>query len=94
MKNKFLHYAEKIERKGVGSLLTWLEDSNFYLAPASTSHHLAEDGGLVEHSINVCEIALKLNLMLGQPVEDESVLIASLFHDLGMHQYFGKDYYV
>lgn len=94
LKKKFLHYAKKVDRVGIDLLLKWLDESDFYLAPASTSYHMAEEGGLVEHSVNVCETALKTNLALGQPVDDESVIISSLFHDLGKHEYYGKKYYI
>ena len=93
LKKQYLHYAKKVERPGMDKLLKWLDESDFYLQPASTSYHMSEEGGLVEHSVNVCEIALKTNLALGQPVDDESVIITSLLHDLGKHEYFGKKYY-
>lgn len=89
----FRQEALKIERPGIRDLLDWLDISNFYDAPASTRYHLACKGGLAEHSINVLEVARKLNTALGEPVHDESVTLVSLFHDLGKHQYYGKDYY-
>lgn len=48
-KNHFLH----IYRPGADKLLAWLEEVGFFTAPASTKHHGAYTGGLVEHSNNV-----------------------------------------
>lgn len=94
LKKRFLILAKKVKREGINELLKWLDDSGFYQAPASTNYHLATEGGLVEHSINVCETALKLNETLDNPVDEESVIIAALFHDLGKHKYYNKDFYV
>lgn len=82
-----------VKREGLDNLLLWLKDSDFYLAPASTRFHLAEPGGLAIHSIHVLNIAKKLNKVLGEPCTEESLIICSLFHDLGKHKYFGKDFY-
>ncbi len=74
-KEKFIEiYNANIERKGAAKLLAWLEKSDFFTAPASTKHHLAYEGGLVEHSVNVfnrfeCE-------------NQETRAICSLLHDL------------
>lgn len=47
-------YRRYIHREGAEALLAWLEqETNFFTAPASTRHHLAYPGGLVEHSLNV-----------------------------------------
>ena len=35
-----------IKRGGIDKLLEWLEQSDFYEAPASTRFHLCEAGGL------------------------------------------------
>lgn len=93
LKKQFLILANGIERPGMDRLLKWLDESGFYKAPASSRYHLAEEGGLVEHSLNVCNRALQVNESLGRPVDEESLTLAALFHDLGKHQYFGKDFY-
>ena len=54
MKEKFIEiYTNNIKRDGADKLLEWLLGSDFFTAPASTRHHLAYKGGLVEHSLNV-----------------------------------------
>lgn len=92
-KERFITEVKKIKRDGINELLEWLEESEFYKAPASTRYHLAYEGGLVEHSLNVLVTARKFNQALNNPVEDESLTLVSLFHDLGKHNYFGKDFY-
>ena len=53
-------YKENIKREGADKLLEYLlsPQSDFFTAPASARFHLSQEGGLVEHSVNVYE-ALK-----------------------------------
>lgn len=66
------------------------------LLPASESHHHAQPGGLLEHTLEVAVNALKIRqgykLPLKSPVEDQirlasvwsyAILIAALLHDVG-----------
>ena len=50
---KFKNHFSYINRPGADKLLAWLEEAGFFTAPASTKHHGAYAGGLVEHSNNV-----------------------------------------
>ena len=70
--------ASNIHRDGIDGLMAWLESTDFYSAPSSTRYHGAEPGGLVAHSIAVYN-----RLKQKQTDEtDETIAIASLFHDL------------
>lgn len=70
--------ANTIHRDGIDSLMAWLESTDFYSAPSSTRYHGAEPGGLAAHSIAVYN-----RLKQKQTDEtDETIAIASLFHDL------------
>ena len=40
-------YRRTIQRSGADDLMSFLERSDFFTAPASSRHHLAERGGLV-----------------------------------------------
>ena len=95
MKDKFIEiYKENIRRPGAEKLLTWLESSDFFEAPASTRYHLSRPGGLVEHSVHVYERLLKLYKVekanpaypgtpyLPTDEELESIAICSLLHDI------------
>ena len=46
-------YKQEIRREGGDALLEYLKKSDFFTAPASTRFHLAEEGGLCAHSLNV-----------------------------------------
>lgn len=93
LKAKFLDiYKQNIIRPGSEELLKWLCSADFFVAPASTRFHLAQPGGLVEHSIHVYERLRSLYLMekarnAGEGAsltqeEEESVAICGLLHDI------------
>lgn len=89
MKTEFIELIRSTQREGVDSLIESLERIGFFTAPASVSHHLNVPGGLLQHSMNVCKVALKLwEVMkemkpgLEERVPRESVIIASLLHDV------------
>lgn len=87
-----------IKRDGIENLLTWLDSTDFYTAPASTKYHGACPGGLVEHCLAVyhelvflmsgyngfvdCEYAPKWHEKSDAKYTMENVAIAALFHDL------------
>lgn len=50
----------------------------YFRAPASKGHHLAHEGGLVEHSINVVDRLLEL----GAFTNEESAYRVGMLHDL------------
>ena len=87
LKDKFVEiYTENIKRPGSEKLLNYLlsENSDFFVAPASTRYHGAYEGGLCEHSIHVYE-CLKSYLERERVKEDynmeysdESIAIVSL----------------
>ena len=88
-KEEFIELLRSTNREGVEDLLVALEDMGFFTAPASANHHLNVEGGLVEHSLNTCKAALMVwEGMIGlepglvKEVERESVIIASLLHDV------------
>ncbi len=71
-----------IHREGLEDLLNWLQKSDFFYAPASTHFHGAYSGGLCEHSLDVYYYAQTLSFLSPQPVSEESLAIAALFHDI------------
>lgn len=86
----------KTRREGMEHLILEMEEGHFFTAPCSgkKKYHLAVKGGLAEHSLNVLRIARKLNKALGSPVDDESIIISALLHDLGKMGDYRKPYYV
>ena len=84
MKEKFLEiYRSYILRPGSKELLEWLEDSDFFEAPASTRFHGSYEGGLCEHSIHVWEELVRLLKAYPEiKVSGETAAIVTLLHDL------------
>lgn len=54
-KDKFIELLRSTNREGVEDLLEGLEKIGFFAAPASSTHHLNIEGGLVQHSLNTCK---------------------------------------
>lgn len=92
MKEQFIKiYKENIRRPGAEKLLAWLENSDFFEAPASTRFHLCRPGGLVEHSIHVYDRLRALFIAEKERMdrcagitseEDETIAICGLLHDI------------
>lgn len=89
-------YKDNIKRQGADSVLAWLEDSDFFTAPASTRFHLAEETGLLQHSINVYKQlgneAWIYEKKTGEKYSSESIAIVALLHDICKANYYKKDY--
>lgn len=81
-------------REGVNELIPALEEIGFFAAPCSTQYHLAKEGGLAEHSLNVCRLALDLMNALCPELPEETVIITSLLHDVGKSGQYGKPNYI
>lgn len=102
MKETFLEiYREHIKRPGADKLLEWLENSDFFTAPASTRFHLCRPGGLLEHSIHVYERLRELylnELDIGDGPhelnerEEETIAICGLLHDICKVDVYKQEY--
>jgi hypothetical protein len=66
------------------------------LAPASSrvEHHSCFPGGLVDHSLRVLHHAIRLMKVYELSLPKESVILTSLFHDLGKVGNETIDYYI
>ena len=80
-----------IHRDGLESLIEWLEKSDFFTAPASTRFHGAYEGGLCQHCLDVYEYAKKLAPLSPVPLNEESLCIAALFHDVCKVNFYKTD---
>ena len=88
-KDEFIQiFSNNIHREGSDALLRWLESTDFFTAPASTRYHSCHEGGLCEHSLNVCH-RLKRVFFGENPIthgdeskEKETVAICGLLHDV------------
>lgn len=91
---KFERLAKMTEKANIEELLQYCRDSDFYTAWASSSYHENRDGGLLQHSLNVCEYSMNLWKTFNSKVDLQSVIFCSLFHDLGKSGLKGDEYYV
>jgi len=76
-------------REGIEYVIEDLEKDGFFEAPASSGHHLNIQGGLCQHSLNVCKAGLMIweGLKTLDPsgvnnVKRKNVIIATLLHDV------------
>lgn len=81
-KEKFLSLLRTVKRDGIENLIDWLITTDFFEAPASTRFHESFDGGLLQHSLNVFYSLYRLNKDLDLNLNDESIVITALLHDL------------
>jgi hypothetical protein len=82
LKEKYLDLISTVDRDGIEDLIKYLEESDFFNAPASAKNHNCYRGGLVEHSIAVCnQINILSDVYLNSP-DYESLTLISLCHDL------------
>lgn len=85
---RFEELLASVDRAGIDKLMGYIRNkTDFYAAPASTRFHLACEGGLLQHSLNVydCLIAKKENPVwkpIFAEIPDESLIIMALLHDL------------
>lgn len=96
MRKKFDELFNLIEREGKDKLLEYLEKNGYFTAPCSSQYHLAEERGLLEHSVNVTNLMLDLAKFMNCFETDmtESIVIVGLFHDLGKSAYYKKPHYI
>lgn len=77
-----------VNREGQGSLMAFIEKSDFFTAPSSARFHGDYEGGLLEHSINVYDCLSKKKICSPiwqeklEDITDESIAIVSLLHDI------------
>ena len=88
-KIRFLKLVNSIKRQGanIPALIEWLENSDFYTAPASTNYHNSVEGGLLDHTLKVYNNLVSL-YRLKFPDESksqelqESLFVVAALHDL------------
>ena len=88
-KEEFIRLLQSTNREGVDDTIAELESLGFFEAPASSTQHLNTEGGLLQHSLNVCKCALMLREQMAlcdesiaKEVPENRVIIASLLHDV------------
>ncbi len=83
-KNSILYLLKAVKRDGIEDLIRYLEESDFFTAPASTKYHDSFEGGLVWHTLEVYKKLVKLVDLVGMSdkISKDSLILISLLHDL------------
>ena len=94
MEQEIINLLNKTNRPGMDKLISFLQKSDFFKAPASTRFHGAFEGGLAQHSMKVYEI-LKEKVktsVIPLDIKEESILIIGLLHDICKVNFYKVDY--
>lgn len=80
---RFETLLKMVERPGIENLLFYIKnETDFFTAPASTLHHGACEGGLLEHSLAVYDNMVVLMDTFFEKYDIQSVIISALMHDI------------
>jgi len=82
MKETFIRELKNTKRKGIQELIYFLEETDFFIAPASTKFHGNYEGGLAEHSLNVFHTLHHLDAWLRTNLPFDTIAICGLLHDV------------
>ena len=92
-----VYIAKKFENTGTGieDLISFLEKTDFFKAPASTRFHGDYEGGLVEHSMKVYEILVEKvkNSPVQLDISEDTLKIVALLHDVCKANFYKIDYF-
>jgi hypothetical protein len=92
---RFEHLLRSTGREGIESLISFIQKSDFYTAPASTRFHSCHEGGLLEHSLNVYDrfVAKFKDELWAEKVSigEDSLIIIALLHDLCKCYFYGTE---
>lgn len=78
---RFESLLRETKKDNIDALIQYYRNSDFYTTWASSSFHCNYNGGLLQHSLNVCDYALKLWENFNSTVPRESVIFCALTHD-------------
>lgn len=96
MKSEFISLIESITRKGMDkeSLISKLNMSDFFEAPASTKYHNSIRGGLLDHSLNVYYNLKSLveRKGLSNQISEDSIKIVGLLSDISKMNFYKISY--
>lgn len=105
-KSRYISLLKEIKRDGalIDDLINTLEQSDFFIAPASTQYHNSFKGGLCDHCLHVYDELSKIvsmeydtEVLTGDsivkieeqhPYDNESLIVVALLHDLAKMDYY------
>ena len=77
-RREILRLLISTQREGIESVIDYLYSSGFFIVPSSRERHHCWKGGLAQHSLSVCNIALSINTELPRC----SIVLCALLHDI------------
>ncbi len=94
LKDKYLKLLKSVQREGMDKLISFIEKSDFFKAPASTRFHGSYEGGLLEHSLKVYEILKHKveNSIMDIQISNDSIILIALLHDICKVNFYKVDY--
>lgn len=91
-KKEYVDLLLSVQRAGMENLIDYLENkTDFYKAPAAAKFHNNFEGGLLEHSLNVYKNFKSLLQLKNVEMEEESIIVSALLHDLCKCNYYVKE---
>lgn len=86
-REKIIQLLRSTKRRGIEEVIRFLDRSGYFYLWGSHRHH-RYDGGLAEHSLNVCNLSLQNN----NGCDKNSIIISAILHDICKVKYhFPKD---
>ena len=82
LKEEIIKRLRSTEREGIEDLIKYMEEYDYFTAPASTKYHSNFEGGLALHSHNVVNLLLRKKELFKLDVTDAECIIAGYLHDL------------
>ena len=93
MHDKIIELLRSTNREGMEDVISFLEKSDYFKAPASTRFHGDFEGGLAEHSFKVYELLKKKVSEHDEvSVNDDTIIICGLLHDICKCNFYKVDY--
>ena len=81
-KTKIINLLQTVKIEGMDKLIKYIQESDYFIAPASTKYHGSYTGGLAEHSLKVYNIFKDKVKYYNLDIELNSIIICSLLHDV------------
>lgn len=84
-KQAFIEMMERAagHRAGFGDFMEWLNDTDFFTAPASSKYHGAAPGMLLRHSLNVRKrMMTRRDEYLARGGHEDALTVTALLHDV------------
>lgn len=85
---KFLLESEDFteeEKDKLQDMFIELNENGFIDAPCSTMYHCSYEGGLLEHTVHVCSLIMRLTQILAPELSVARAVLVALCHDIGKY---------